>query len=727
MDLRPLFRGPLAGAWLVASTSAWGQAAGFLFEPDHLGIEPTVPKAYFVRLVPPPTSSVQVAVSLGRCAEFVDADAETLQYAPDDRWQRVTLTAKEPEQPEDADRGGEGGGDAEVAHPCPLFWVEHRVTETADVRFQGVRGYLPVEVTANRAPLISNPIPDQALDPAARTMFRLGDVFYEPDGDALRYAATTSDDRAARVFVDDGMLVVVAGPHPGKALVTVVAVEPQDLESEFAFAVRVGALVTFGADVAVPEGGTATLEVAMARPQSVPVAVPFAIGSDGAPATPDADAGEYGAGVTGEVVLAAGETTAAIAIAIADDDRIEPAEESFVVSLLPAADLSYALERAAATVVVREGVCDRTPQVRDALSRVYDALLERLVPRPCSEPTVAALATRPSLHLAAAGIDGLRRDDLLGLAALRLIDLRANRLQTLPTEFFRHAAALRVVDLGRNRLRELDPAAFAPLEDLFALRLDGNLIAELPGGLFAGQDELFELRLDDNPGAPFPVGVTLVRTDAGNFAPPPATIHAQFAPHAPFALTSALTVEGGTASMQQVVLSPGQGESEPIVVSSAGGGTRVTAAAPRLPDTLCAPGPNRKRCFRGMSPVAAPPLVLFAAAPTVLATAREGAAVAAELAAGDTVRIPLGDVFATADGRPLRYAAAVEPPVIAWRIVDGVLLLTADEGGGMAVVTVTATAAGLTASFSFAVTTLRVGHGFASGWRRALGEAAPGS
>lgn len=709
MNPRRLCRCLFAGAWLGAAASAWAQPAGFRFDPDHLGIEPAASKEYFVRLLPPPASDVHVAISLGACAEFVEVDVDTLLYTPETRWRRVVLTAKE-WAPEDAE-----------PHPCALFFVQHRVTETADVPFQGVRGYLPVEVTANRAPVVSNPIPDQAMDPSAQATFRLGDVFWEPDGDPLRYAASTSDDQAARAFVDDGMLEVVAGRHPGKAFVAVTATDPQDLETEFVLVVRVGALVTLVGDAEATEGGTATLAVAMARPQSQPVAVPFAIGPDEVPETPDADAGEYGA-ATGVVVFATGETTAAIAIGIADDERIEPAEERFVVSLLPTADRGYAVERAEATVVVREGVCDRTPQVRDVLSKVYDALAERLVPIPCTEPTVATLGARKDLKLAAQSINALRSNDLLGLAALELVDLRGNRLATLPARFFRHTANLRVVDLGRNRLPELDPDLFAPIEELFALRLDGNLLEELPPGLFAGFGEVYELRLDDNPGAPFPLGVTLVRTDAERFAPPPATVRATFAPHAPFALTSDLTVEGGTASTSQVALAPGQYQSAPVVVHSPGGAARVGAGAPSLPTRLCIP--DLRRCVRGLRPVAAPPLALFAMPPP---TVRLGGVADAEVVAGDTLRLVLGEVFTAADDQPLRYAVAVAPPLTAWRIGNGVLMLTANDEEGTAIVTVTATGAnGLEAVLSFAVTTLPRGRGFASGWRRALG-AAPAS
>ena len=699
---------------------ALAQDARFFFEPDHLGIERTVPKRYHVRLLPPPTGEVTVEVTLGDCAEEVRAEPATLVFTPATRFLGVTLTARAKPPDEDDENGegddergdGEEGDDEEEEGPCANFNVTHRVTATEDPRFyRWLTGVLPVGIQVNQAPQVIRLIPDQAMDPLASAKFYLRQSFFEPDGDPLTFAVTTSNDQAATVYLNDNVLDVVAGRNAGKALISVLATESQGLVAEMVFAVRVGALVSI-ADAEATEGGAAMLAVAMARPQSRAVTVPYRLGSDGRTVTADADAGEYGA-AEGQVTLPAGETEATIAIAIADDDVIEPAEETFVLTPQPAADRSYALERSRAVVVVREGVCDRTPLVRDALRGEAS----------CTEPTVAALARRRALNLAARGLTTLQADDLLGLGELGSIDLSGNQLQTLPGDLFAHAGNLRVIDLGENRLRGLAPTTFAPIANLRALRLDRNQIDELPAGLFAGVRDLLELRLEGNPGAPFPFGLTLMRTDGTPLSPPPATIRATFAPGVPFPVASALMVENGTASPAEITLAVGAASSSVTVTAATSGGTRVTAAAPSLPTSRCVP--DGLPCLLGLRPVASAPLVLFATAPTVQGQVPAGM----EVVAGDTLRIPFGEVFAVEDGRPLRYSAAIDPPVASWRFEGHVLLLTADEEAeeGTATVTVTAVGgSGLSASVSFTVTfapapTLR---SFTAGWRHALSEEA---
>lgn len=716
---------------LLRAAAAFGLALGLplvavaqergrlFFDPDHLGIERAVPKAYNVRLLPPPTGNVEVALSLGECAEVVEASPSTLLYTPHPAdmplWHEVTLTAKKREDADDEGADPGGREEEEETGPCATFEVLHRVTTTADPRFRGVRALLPVEITKNRAPRVVAPIRNQELDPWAQATFALDQAFYEPDGDALRYAATTSNDSAAQVFVNGSRLDVVAGHRAAKALIAVTATETQGLTDSFSFYVRVGALIRVADAAPVPEGGTATLEVVMARPQSAAITVPFVLRSDDKPRTPDADAGDHG-GAGGQVVLAAGQTVASIELPIADDDVIEPAEETFLVSLQPATDDSYALERATGEVVVREGVCDRTRQVRDALRRTAR----------CTEPTVAALADRGALSLEDTGLATLQPDDFLGLAALEFVDLTGNRLVALPPGLFAHTPSLRVANVSSNRLQSLDSAIFAGLAELVALRLDGNRLRELPPGLFAGLARLIELRLDRNPGTPFPLGLTLARIDGPNFAPPPAIVRATVALHAPFVLRSALTLEGGgTASATEFAFAPGTGTSGAVTVTApAGHGVSLMAAAPPLPTTRCVPG--AMPCFQGLRPVAAAPLSLFAAAPTV-----QGVVANMEVAGGETTRLRLGDVFAVADGSPLRYRVMVEPGLATWRIVDGTLLLTAEEtlDEATAVVTVIATGgSGLQASVSFTLTISPTLRGFTRGWRQALGveENSPG-
>ena len=141
-------------------------------------------------------------------------------------------------------------------------------------------------------------------------------------------------------------------------------------------------------------------------------------------ATADADAGERG-DASGEAAIPAGERCAAIEIAIADDADVEPAREWFAVELelRQPHSRSARLRRTRIPVAVLEGVCDRTPAVRDAL------LAAAAAGPGCERPAPADLTPIQTLAL-----DGpepaamLAAGDLSGLPGLRTLDLRGNAL-----------------------------------------------------------------------------------------------------------------------------------------------------------------------------------------------------------------------------------------------------------------------------------------------------------
>ncbi|MXZ02049.1 hypothetical protein F4Y93_15920, partial [Candidatus Poribacteria bacterium] len=82
-------------------------------------------------------------------------------------------------------------------------------------------------------------------------------------------------------------------------------------------------------------------------------------------------------------------------------------------------------------------VCDRTPQVRDAIVAVVRGIND------CKDVTEAHLATITRLNLRAKGISGLKKGDFDGLSALREIELSQNQLRTLPIEIFSGLSSLR--------------------------------------------------------------------------------------------------------------------------------------------------------------------------------------------------------------------------------------------------------------------------------------------
>ena len=133
------------------------------------------------------------------------------------------------------------------------------------------------------------------------------------------------------------------------------------------------------------------------------------------------------------------------------------------------------------------GVCDRTPQVLDALVSAAGV-------NSCAEVTSAALSQIGELDLTEMGIARLTEDDFAGLTGLETLWLVRNRLTDLPTGVFAELSRLKNLSLEGN---ELEPSVglFAQLSRLEFLDLDGNHLQDLPPGLFVGLSNLKHLSL----------------------------------------------------------------------------------------------------------------------------------------------------------------------------------------------------------------------------------------
>jgi len=273
----------------------------------------------------------------------------------------------------------------------------------------------------------------------------------------------------------------------------------------------------------VSEGLDAIVSVRLDPAPTSPIIVRYTLSADGDPATADADTADYRA--DGSVSVPAGAGDAEVRIAIRDDDDIEPVREAFVFSLdAPAADAGYRLGATTSTrVTIAEGVCDRTPEIRDAL--VVQSRAER-----CSAVTTAHLAVT-TLNLAGIEIPTLRPGDLSGLHNLRYLDLsgvgftafpagvfadlpnletlrlRNNGFETLPAAAFAGLASLETLDLGDNALTTLSAESFAGLAALETLEVRGNALATLPAGAFAELASLERLHLGGNDFATLGEGV----------------------------------------------------------------------------------------------------------------------------------------------------------------------------------------------------------------------------
>ena len=524
----------------------------------------------------------------------------------------------------------------------------------------------PSPPPSNRPPVATEEMTARILELGDTLELDASEHFRDPDRRRMTFEAESADSAVATVEVDGGAVTVRAADH-GATAVTVTAVDDRRARATQSFEVTVGRLVSFASEeVAAAEGDTATLTVAISRPRDAATALEYVVGPDDDPTTADADADDHD-GMAGTVVIAAGATQATIAIAVRDDDDIEPPREIFAVTLKRSAEQArdFGLGVAAVRVRIDEGVCDRTRQVRDALRRSL----------PCAR---------------------VSESDLAGI---------------------------RTLDLSNAGLVALQPADFSGLDNLRALDMSGNSLASLPDGVFAGLGELSEARSQDNPGSPFVLRVELARTDGPASAPSPARLAARVRQGAPFPLRVGLKAVGGALSSDASVVATGMAESAPVSVArTSAGATRVElASTPSVPDTRCGRF-GRYLCYRGFATAIGAPLILFKDPPEV-----RGSVPATDLAAeNDSIRISLSELFVAADGRPLRYAARSSDPGLAGAEVrGGVLIVVSGEDGreGTATITVTATDAdGLSAELTFEVTLESMPRGFMSGWRRALIE-----
>ena len=158
----------------------------------------------------------------------------------------------------------------------------------------------------NRPPEAVGAMPAQTVAVGETVMRELVSYFRDPDGDALVYAANSSDSRVARASVDDGA-VAVAALARGETSVTVTATDPEGLAAAQTFPVTVPnqaplAIGSVPADT-VAVGGTATLD-------------PYAFFRD-----PDGDSMVFAATASDTAVVEVAVSPGAVAVAaIAEGD-----------------------------------------------------------------------------------------------------------------------------------------------------------------------------------------------------------------------------------------------------------------------------------------------------------------------------------------------------------------------------------------------------------------------
>lgn len=152
------------------------------------------------------------------------------------------------------------------------------------------------------------------------------------------------------------------------------------------------------------------------------------------------------------------------------------------------------------TATATEGVCGRTPQVRDALMKAVGVT-------ECNDATIDMLAQIEKLTLGDRRITSLKAGDFADLPGLQDLDLQGNPLTTLPPGGFEGLSSLRELNLQNNELADLPVDVFRGLPSLVVLHLGGNLLTDLPRSVFSGLPSVEWLDLRRNLLAELPVGV----------------------------------------------------------------------------------------------------------------------------------------------------------------------------------------------------------------------------
>ncbi len=119
-------------------------------------------------------------------------------------------------------------------------------------------------------------------------------------------------------------------------------------------------------------------------------------------------------------------------------------------------------------------VCERTPQVRDA---IVAKLKKAYAPITCVLAN-EMLDTIQTLSLMNENITSLKAGDFSGLTSLKHLELRRNQLSALPKGIFQGLPLVEVIALDNNQLSSLPDRVFFGLHSLELVTLHDNNFSE---------------------------------------------------------------------------------------------------------------------------------------------------------------------------------------------------------------------------------------------------------
>ena len=150
-----------------------------------------------------------------------------------------------------------------------------------------------------------------------------------------------------------------------------------------------------------------------------------------------------------------------------------------------------------------QGICDRTPQVRDEILRKVGIEFRNRGgtdwPTDCAEVAADHLALVRSLWLVRDNITAFQAHDFRGLVSLKSITLAGNPLlTTFPEGIFLGLSRLERVLFSENSLTTLPDGLFQGLGELRRISLDENSLTAFPEDTFRGLDKLEWLDFSNN-------------------------------------------------------------------------------------------------------------------------------------------------------------------------------------------------------------------------------------
>ena len=154
------------------------------------------------------------------------------------------------------------------------------------------------------------------------------------------------------------------------------------------------------------------------------------------------------------------------------------------------------------TLTITEGICARTPAVRDALVEAAGATN-------CAAVGDSALAGITALDFSTRNLASLtpKSGDFSGLTGLQTLVFRGVPLGTLPSDVFAGLGALELLNLKNTGLASLPDGVFTGLGGLRRLTLENNPLGSLSAGVFSALAELRELNLRKTRLTELPAGV----------------------------------------------------------------------------------------------------------------------------------------------------------------------------------------------------------------------------